>query len=164
MNLKNTKAQGSFASLSSGPGRGNAARPHSQQNAPPSHSQRLGNLAGISQQLRLGDTNVYEQNIMMTRALLQRIQETESEFDENFKIARETMHDFVSKLLAEIEKEHDKQEQEIEELLQKFKTDNFISKLAKIKRIKDIQSQIESNSQEFHRAKIIELYREIQTI
>ena len=74
------------------------------------------------------------------------------------------MDDFVNKLVTEIEKEHDKQEHEIDELLQKFKTDNFISKLAKIQRIKDIQKQIESNSKEFHRTKIIELYREIQMI
>lgn len=50
------------------------------------------------------------------------------------------MQDFVNKLVVEIENEHDKQEKDHEELMQKFKTDNFISKLAKIQRIKDIQN------------------------
>ena len=103
-------------------------------------------------------------NILMTKKFLERIMKTEHEIEDGLKKASKQRQEFVDVLTKEIEKEHENQNTQIDDLCSKFKEDNNKSKIAKIQRMNELLKKIEHDQEIYKTKKIGEMQKELNSV
>lgn len=78
---------------------------------------------------------VYQQNIVTTQRFLEKVNNVESEIKQNFEKCKKLLETCAVKLMEEITDEHEKQCEQFDLLVSKFKEFNDSSKLDKVAKV-----------------------------